>query len=372
MINRERLVDEFLELVQIDSPSGQEREIADTLKQKLMDLGLKVYEDNAGGQVGASAGNLIATLPGDGNGPMLLLSSHMDTVQPGIGVKPVINDGVMSSAGDTVLGGDDKAGIAVILEAIRGIKENNIKHGGLEVVFTIWEEGGLKGAKALDYCKIKSKMGYVLDSDGEPGTIIITAPTADEITATIKGEAAHAGIAPEKGVSAIQVAAKAIAKMNLGRIDEETTANIGIIQGGKATNIVPDNTYIAGEARSLRPDKLAAQTKHICDLLQQEADAAKAEIVINVEKEYDPISLSKEDDVVKYAVNAAENLGLKPVLSATGGGSDANVFNGQGVSCANLGIAMNKVHTTDENIKIDDMCKTAELVMEIIKVANSK
>ncbi|MEG6616299.1 M20/M25/M40 family metallo-hydrolase [Peptococcaceae bacterium 1198_IL3148] len=370
MVNRERLVEEFLELIQIDSPSGQERAIADVLKQKLTDLGFEVYEDNAGGQVGATAGNIIATLPGDGAGLMLMLSAHMDTVEPGIGVKPVINDGVISSAGDTVLGGDDKAGVAVILEAVRCIKENNVRHGGLEVIFTIWEEGGLRGAKALDYSKVKSKMGYVLDSDGAPGKLIITAPTSNAISATIKGKAAHAGMSPEKGISAIQVAAKALAKMNLGRIDEETTANIGIIQGGKATNIVPDNVYISGEARSLNPEKLAAQTKHMCDLLQQEADAAKAEIIIDVEKEYDVINLSQGDQVVQHAVAAAKNLGLQPVLGSTGGGSDANVFNGRGICCANIAIGMNKVHTTDENIKIADMCQVAKFVVEIVKETN--
>ncbi|MBO8137797.1 MAG: M20/M25/M40 family metallo-hydrolase [Desulfotomaculum sp.] len=370
MINQERLVEEFVNLVKIDSPSGHEKEIAQYLKDKLTSLGLQVYEDDAGGKVGASAGNIIATLPGNSNGPMLLFSAHMDTVEPGRNINPVTKDGIIYSEGETVLGADDKAGIAAILEAVRIVKENDIKHGGLEVVFTIWEEGGLKGSKALDYSRIKSKMGYVLDSDGAPGTIITTAPAQNSIVAAIKGKAAHAGQCPENGINAIQVASRAISKMKLGRIDEETTANIGIIRGGKATNIVPDNTYLEGEARSLSLEKLEAQTNHMCQILQQEADAAGAEIEINVQKEYHTINLKEDDRVVKIAVEAARSLGLNPVLTSTGGGSDANIFNGKGIACANLGIAMNKVHTTEEFIKIDDLCKMALYVAEIIKTAN--
>lgn len=370
MINQERLVAEFLELVKIDSPSGQEREIADVLKQKLTQMGCQVYEDQAGGQVGGAAGNIIARLPGEGKGPMLLFSAHMDTVEPGKGVEPVIEGDVISSAGDTVLGGDDKAGIAAILEAVRVIQEQNIHHSGLEIVFTIWEEGGLRGAKSLDYSKIKSKLAYVLDSDGDPGTIIVTAPAQNSIVATIKGKAAHAGQCPEEGINAIQVAAQAIAQMNLGRIDEETTANIGIIKGGKATNIVPDSTYIAGEARSLDPNKLQAQTDHMVNVLRHHANRAGAELIIEVEEEYQVINLEEDHPVVQYAVTAAKELGLKPALGSTGGGSDANIFNGRGLACANLGIGMNKVHTVEENIKISDLTKIAELVVEIVKVAN--
>lgn len=370
MVNQKRLVTEFLEMVKIDSPSGQERAMANVLKMKLEQLGCQVYEDNAGGQVGATAGNIIATLPGQGGGPMLMFSAHMDTVEPGRGIEPVINGDIITSAGDTVLGGDDKGGIAAILEAIRVVQEQDISHSGIEIVFTIWEEGGLRGAKSLDYGKIKSKFAYVLDSDGDPGTIIITAPTQNSIIATIKGKAAHAGQCPEDGINAIQVAAQAISEMKLGRIDHETTANIGIIKGGQATNIVPDSTYIAGEARSLDPDKLQAQTEHMCNILRQHTSATGAELLLEVEEQYQVINLHSDHPVVQFAVTAAKNLGLKPTLGSTGGGSDANIFNGQGLACANLGIGMNKVHTVEENIKISDLCKVAELVVEIIKVAN--
>nr|WP_031515149.1 M20/M25/M40 family metallo-hydrolase [Desulfofalx alkaliphila] len=370
MINRERLVEEFLQLVQIDSPSGDEWEIAAILKGKLESLSCEVYEDDAGKEVGASAGNLIAKLPGSGKGPLLLFSAHMDTVEPGRGIKPLIKDGVIYSSGDTVLGADDKAGIAAILEAVRVIQEKKIAHGGLEIVFSIWEEGGLRGVKALDYSKLNAKMGYVLDSDGEPGTIITSAPMQNSLVATFKGRAAHAGQSPEKGINSIQVASRAIARMKLGRIDEDTTANIGIIRGGKATNIVPEVTVIEGEARSKSPDKLEAQTKHMCEVMQQEADAAGAEVDIRVDKEYDLINIDHRHQVVQYAVSAARNLGLEPQYKHTGGGSDANVLNGKGIYCTILGIGMNQVHTTQENIAIDDLCKVAAMVVEIVKVAN--
>lgn len=372
MVNRERIVDEFLELVQADSPSGQERQIAELLKQKLIQLGLDVYEDNAGGEVGATAGNLIATLPGNVKNeevPVLLFSAHMDTVEPGRGIKPIIEEGVIRSSTDTILGADDKAGIAAILEALRVILENDIEHGKLEIVFTIWEEGGLKGAKALDYSRINAEIGYVLDSDGEPGAVIVSAPSHNNIVATIKGKSAHAGQCPEDGVNAIVAASKAISKMNVGRIDFETTANIGIIKGGKATNIVPDHTYIEGEARSLDIKKLEMQTKHMCEVLKAEVEKLNAEVNIEVTREYNAIKLSENSPVVKYAVQAAKRIGLTPRLTHTGGGSDASIFNERGINCAVLGIGMNKVHTVDENIKVDDLCNTANMVLKIIELA---
>lgn len=374
MINKDRLIKEFLALVQVASPSGQERAMATLLKSKLHNLGLTVYEDDAGKQVGATAGNLIVTIPANSlvntAAPVLLFSAHMDTVEPGRGIQPVIKDGVISSAGATVLGADDKAGVAAILEAIRIILEQDIKHNGLEIIFSIWEEGGLKGIKALDYSGIKSKIGYVLDSDGDPGTIITAAPTHNQITATIKGRAAHAGQCPEDGISAILVAARAIAKMNTGRIDPETTANIGIIRGGQATNIVPDQAYLEAEARSLSAAKLATQTQQMVTVLEQEAATAGAQVEIAVIKEYDLINLDATDPVVQYAVTAAKKLGLKSKLSHTGGGSDASVLNSRGISCAVLGIGMNKVHTVHENIKTKHLCQVAELVVAIVKVAN--
>jgi len=374
LVNAERLIQEFMELVRVDSESGAERQLADLLKEKLTALGLEVFEDNAGDfiEVGRGTGNIIATLPGNGGeGPLLLLSAHMDTVKPGRGVRPRRENGVITSAGDTVLGSDDKAGIVAILECLRVVKEENIVHGGIQVVFTVAEEIGLVGAKNLDYSRIKARVGFVLDSGGPPGEIIIKAPTQYSFTATIKGKAAHAGIAPEQGVNAIVVASHAIANMKVGRIDEETTSNIGLISGGVATNIVPEQTTVKGEARSINPSKAKDQIDHMVDEINKAAEKFGATATIDVEKEYDSINLAPESLPVRIAIQAAENIGIKPFPGQTGGGSDANIFNGRGIACANLGIGMSKVHTTEEFISEENLVANAQLMVEIVKVAQA-
>lgn len=367
MVNPKRMVEEFLELVQIDSVSGKERQIADLLKEKLTGLGLKVLEDGAGGKVGSDTGNIIGRLPGNGSGPVLMLCSHMDTVEPGHGVKPRIESGVIRSAGDTVLGADDKAGIVAILEVLRVIREQNISHAGLEVVFTIWEEGGLFGAKNLDDGHLSARIGFVLDSDGPPGTIITRAPSQDRIGATIKGRAAHAGINPEDGINAIQVASHAVAQMKLGRIDHETTCNIGIITGGKATNIVPDSATLDGETRSLDAGKREAQTALMCGTIKETAAKFGAAVDIVTETLYHEFNLGEKSPPVRLAVEAALKLGLAPKLEKTGGGSDANIFNSRGIATAVLGVGMKKVHTTEEYIALDDLIGSAVYLLEIVK-----
>jgi len=372
VINRERLTEEFLELVKVDSVSGFERKIADLLKNKLEEIGLSVTEDDTGKKIYTGTGNLIARLPGNGStAPSVMICAHMDTVEPGRGVVPVIEGSIIKSSGDTVLGGDNKAGIAIILEALRVIRENNIQHGDLEVVLTVFEEGGLLGAGNLDPGMLKSTMGYVLDSDGPPGTIVTSAPTQDRITATIKGKSAHAGICPEKGVNAIKVAARAIADMSLGRLDRETTANIGIISGGKATNIVPDSVLIQGETRSLQRSKKESQTRDIVEKINQAAASYGASAEIKVENLYQDFCISEDEKVVKIAVEAAKNLKMDPRIESTGGGSDANIFNEKGIYTVILGIAMQNVHTTEEFISMDDMEAGARYLVEIIKVAGA-
>ncbi|MCL6557746.1 MAG: M20/M25/M40 family metallo-hydrolase [Firmicutes bacterium] len=370
MVDSGRIVREFLELVRVDSVSGQERELAGLLYEKLAGLGLDVTEDAAGQKTGSGTGNIIGRLPGNGGrGPTLLLCAHMDTVEPGRGVRPKVEDGVIRSAGDTVLGADDKAGIVAILEALRVLREGKITHGDIEVVFTIWEEGGLFGAKNLDYERITAKIGFILDSDGPPGTIITRAPSQDKIGATITGRAAHAGINPEDGINAIQVASHAISKMKLGRIDSETTSNIGIISGGKAINIVPDSVTIQGETRSLDAGKRKAQTEHICSAIRETAKEFGSRADVVTETIYPDFFLKKNSLPVKIAVEAAGNLGLIPRLEQTGGGSDANIFNSKGIETVVLGIGMKKVHTTEEYITVSDLVENARYLMEIVKVA---
>ena len=371
MVNNERLINEFLELVRIDSPSSKEGKIAKVLVSKLEELGCEVVIDNAGEQKGGETGNVIATLKGNREGRTILFSSHMDTVSPGIGVNPIIDEenGIIKSDGTTVLGSDDKAGIAAILEGIRMIKENNIEHADIQIVFSIWEEGGLFGAKLLDYSKINAELGFVLDSGGSPGEIIVQAPAQDGITVKITGKPAHAGLQPENGISAVMVAAKAIENMNLLRIDEETTANIGIINGGIATNIVMPELEIKAEARSLNEDKLDAQTKHMVSVFEETAKEFGAQIQIDVNRAYAPFTIAEDEEIVLLAKKAFKNMNIEAKTGSTGGGSDTNILNKNGIKSVNLGIGMKKAHTLEEYIAIQDLINSAIMVKEIITEA---
>ncbi len=374
MVKRDRILEEFLQMVQIDSPSLHERKIADWLVQKMSAMGLDVIEDQAGKAIGNTCdeqtGNLIASLKGNlPEAPAVLFCAHMDTVEPGRGVKPVIRNNTVFSDGTTILGADDKAGIAAVLEVIRVLKEKEIPHGDLEVLFTVAEEGGLKGAKNLDYQRLRARIGYVLDGDGLAGTIIIKAPSQYRIKASIIGRAAHAGISPEEGINAILVASTAISKMKLGRIDEETTANIGVISGGTATNIIPDLVNIEGETRSIDPEKLAGQTDLMISILEQTAREMGAQARVEKELLYPRLDLNETDQAVKIAMTASGNIGREPVLVSTGGGSDANILNGFGIPTVNLGIGMNKVHSTGEFITVDNLVLNARYVLEIIRTA---
>jgi tripeptide aminopeptidase len=291
----------------------------------------------------------------------------MDTVEPGENIKPVIHDGIIYSDGTTILGGDDKAGIAAILEAVRYMKDNNLPHGDIEVAFTICEEGGMLGAKNLDYSWLRSKFAFVLDSGGSVGTVITQAPAQYKTLTTIKGKAAHAGVAPEKGISAIQAAAKAIDSMRLLRIDEETTANVGIISGGSATNIVCDKVELAMEARSLVRSKVEAQAKHMLECIENACKYYGAEHETNQYLNYAEINLPKDAEVIKLVDAAIKKIGVETILKSTGGGSDTNVMSGKGLQAITLGIGMSNVHTTSEYIAISDIEKTAELVAAIIQ-----
>lgn len=366
MLNEMRLLDEFMQLVQISSPTLQERQMADCLKDKLVDLGFTVTEDDAAKQLNGSSGNLIARLPGDGPN-VVMLCAHMDTVQPGVGVIPVREGEVIRSKGDTVLGGDDKAGVCAILETLRVIKENNLPHPGLVVVFTVAEEGGLRGAKALNIPSLGADFGFCLDAGGPVGAIIQKAPAQVQIHAVIQGQAAHAGICPEQGISAIQVAAEAVMRMKLGRVDADSTANIGVINGGKATNIIPASVELDGEARSLIESKLSQQTTDMVETLKRVAQNKGAKAEVEVIPTYPAMFLSKDSKVMQIAVQAARDIGLTPKLIATGGGSDANIFNGAGLPTANLAIGMEKVHSTDEFIRVKDLIDMMRFLLAIVQ-----
>ncbi len=368
-IQQDRIVDLFMDLVKIDSETRKERQMADRLKVELEKLGLQVHEDNAGEKIGGSAGNVIGVLPGKGDGLTLLLCAHMDRVTPGEGIEPIIDNGIIKSKGETILASDDIAGVAAILEAIQVIKENNLNHGELKILFTIAEEGGLHGAKNVNPEEIRADYGICYDSGGPVGEIIVQGPAQYRFEATIKGKAAHAGVNPSAGINAIKVASLAINEMKLGQIDEETTANIGVIRGGQATNIVPDKVELLGEARSRTQNKLEAQVAHMKDITERAAEKYGAQAEVNTKLMYPAFSFKAEDSVIQLAQRAADSMGIPTKLVPSGGGSDANIINGYGIPTINLGIGMEKVHSVEEYIRIDDLVKAADYTVALIQTA---
>ncbi len=368
MINEQRIVDLFIELVQVDSETKHEEKIAVVLKEKFTALGVEVVEDDAKEKTGHGANNLICTLPATKEGvDTIYFTSHMDTVVPGTGIKPSIEDGYIKSDGTTILGADDKAGLAAMLEAITVLKEENIAHGKIEFIITVGEESGLVGAKALDSSLVTAKFGYALDSDGKVGDIIVAAPTQAKVNATIYGKTAHAGVAPERGVSAITIASRAISKMPLGRIDEETTANIGRFEGGTQTNIVCDRVDILAEARSLIPEKMEAQVAKMKEAFETAAQEMGGRAEVDIKVMYPGFKFGDGDHVVEVAKKAVANIDRPSRLLQSGGGSDANVIAGFDIPTVNLAVGYEDIHTTNEKIPVEELVKTSELVVSIIK-----
>ncbi|KGR74677.1 M20/M25/M40 family metallo-hydrolase [Ureibacillus sinduriensis] len=366
-----RLVNEFLELVQIDSETKNEEMIAPILVQKLEALGFEVFQDDAHTRNGHGAGNIIATLEGTQDVEPIYFTVHMDTVVPGVGIKPEIReDGYIYSDGTTILGADDKAGMAALFEMARRLKEQNIEHGTIQFIITAGEESGLAGAKELDPTLIQAKLGFAVDSDGKVGGIVTAAPYQAKIETKIIGKTAHAGVAPEKGISAITLAAKAIAKMNLGRIDEETTANIGRFEGGKATNIVCDEVYILAEARSINKEKLDAQVNHMKEIFENVTESLGGRAEVEVKLMYPGFSVTESDRVVQIAMQAVQNVGRVARLGISGGGSDANVIAGFGIPTVNLSVGYEEIHTTNERMPIEELEKLADLLVEVVKCSS--
>ena len=371
------IIDYFISLVQIDSESKQEKDIALKLEKDLTALGAEVKFDQANEKTAGNIGNLYAYLPGKVDKEPILFCSHLDTVKPGIGVKPQILEDRITSDGTTILGSDDKSGIAQIICAIRDIKESNIIHAPIEILFTISEEIGLVGSKNLDYSLIKSKFGFALDSR-DVGSLTIGAPSENDLKILVHGKEAHAGVEPEKGLNAIMIAAKAIRELPLGRIDEETTCNIGKIAGGKATNIIPNYVEIEAEVRSHSEEKLQKVTQQICSIFKETASKyqvenfedkiiyAKAEI--SIKKGYQSFRLKEDDEIINLVYGVNKNLDLSCSTTIGGGGSDANNFNQHGIKMAIVGTGMTNVHTVDEFILISDLEKGAQWVKEIIKI----
>lgn len=360
MINTDRMIKNFLEYVQIDSVSYEEREMCDFLTKQLEGLGFEVVKNEIGEQIGSTGYNIVAKMAGDSAKDPILLSAHIDTVTPGVGIKPIVDGDIIKTDGSTILGGDDKAGIAIIVECMQAITEANVSARPIEAVFSVCEEVGLKGVKNFDLSLIKAKEGIVLDSGGEIGSIVTKAPAQDVINVDIHGKPAHAGMEPEKGVSAIQIAAKALENMTLYRIDEETTANFGIISGGVATNIITDHVHLTGETRSLSAKKVDKQTASMREALEKAAADLGGSVDFVAERAYNPFIVDENSKIVNDLKKAFTANGLTPQCVPTGGGSDTNIYFEKGISCVNISCGMSAVHTTDEFIKISDMEKCAQ------------
>lgn len=374
MINENRLLNEFIELVSIPCPSKDEKAEAELIMQKLRDLGLEPYMDNVNEKTGGTCGNVWAYIKGNvSNAPKLLFEAHMDSVAPTTGTTVIRKDGVLYSDGTTTLGGDDKVGVASMLEAVRALKEDGVEHGDVQLLFTVSEEIGCLGVVNLDKSLIKADYGYCMDIGGAPGEITYAAPKLYDIYVTIKGKAAHAGIAPEEGVNAIMLAAEALSKLpSYGRIDEETTFNIGMFNAGVGTNIVCPEAKFVIDMRSLNVAKLENLKDSTISLIKEVVEAGNGEVSFEIVEGCPAVELSKDHACIKLAENAAKNLGFPVELKVTGGCSDGNYLCGYGLPCGLLATGMSNVHTTQEYLKEEDLYNTAKWTYEIIKEAAKK
>ncbi len=366
------IVEYFMDLVQIDSESAYEKDVAEKLAEDLKELGIKYSFDHANDNFESNSGNLYGFFPGKIDKKPILFCAHMDTVKPGIGIKPKIVDGKIVSDRTTILGSDDKSGIAEIIFALKELIEENALTAPVEILFTVSEEVGLLGAKYCDYSRLKSKIGYALDSH-EVGSITIGAPSQNNLKLVVHGKEAHAGVNPEDGLNAIKIAAAAINEMPSGRIDSETTCNIGVIRGGQATNIVPNEVIIQAEIRSHDHKKLTQVTDQMISIMKEKVTAYdhhefQATVDILPKLAYKSFCLDDNSTVVKIAKEASANLDLPGIVSIGGGGSDANIFNDNGIAVAIAGSGMNNVHTVNEFVLVDDLKKGVEWVKEVIKV----
>jgi tripeptide aminopeptidase len=333
-------------------------------------MGFVVEEDDAGEKIGGDTGNIIALKKGSApSAKAIFLGGHIDTVEPTDKLNVIIDGDEVRSDGTTILGADDKAGLAAIIEGIESVLESGSAHGDIQVVFNVAEEIGLAGSRAMEHSKIKAGLGYIFDTQKPAGGITVSAPSHANLMVEIKGRAAHAGMAPEHGVSAISAASNAISKMKLGRIDSETTANVGVIEGGKARNIVPDLVTIKAEARSRDESKLDAQVEHMKSVFESEAAAMGASAVVTSQREYVAYRWSAEDEVVKLAVAACEELGIEPTFMEGGGGSDANIFNEAGIPCVVIGVGYDGAHSACEHISVNDLAASAAYAQALIETA---
>ena len=353
----------FLELAAIPSPSGAEAAVAERVRGYLRGLGLEVEDD--------PAGNLLARIEpqGEADGMPIFLCAHMDTVPPKGAIEPVLQDGVVSNGAGTILGADNKASVAAMLEGARILLGERRPHAGVELLFTTREETGLEGAKEFDVSRLRSRLGFVYDYSGRVGDVVVAAPSGCTLDVVFTGRPAHSGIAPEEGRSAVVAAARAIADLRLGRLDAETTANVGRIQGGTARNVVPDGCVLAAEARSRDERKLAELVQEMVDTFAFAAAVSECEVETTVEEKYHGYRLAPDDPALTLARGALERAGFEPREVEVGGGADANVFNEAGLRCVNLANGMTQVHTAEEHIAVADLEAMVGVTLELVALA---
>lgn len=367
MINAKRLTDEFCSLVSINSTSFNEREMADCLKRRLNELGFDVQEDNAGEFYNGNAGNLYCYIKGDIEGDAVLFSAHMDTVAPGEGKQAVVHDdGRITSSGATVLGADDMAGVAAIIEALRTIKENNLSHRDIELLFTIAEEAYIKGSSVFDFKRLKAKTGYVLDMGGKTGAAAIQAPTLISFEAEVTGRAAHAGFAPEKGINAIATVSEAISGIEQGRIDDESTLNIGTVSGGTSTNIISDKCTVRGEVRSYSHDKALKIIYGVKNKFETACKKFGAALSFESSVDLTAYKVERDSTVVNKFDEVCRLLGIDTSYRSTFGGSDNNNLVKNGVEGIVVACGYYNAHTTEEYIDIAELEKTAAIVLNLM------
>jgi tripeptide aminopeptidase len=362
-------VDLFLELAAIPSPPGEERGVADVLLRYLRGLGLEPDEDDCGPRIGSTAGNVYARIEPTAEGTPVFLCAHMDTVPPDGNLEPVVEDGVVRNSGGTILGGDNKAAITAMLEGVRRVLVENLPHAGIELVFTPKEEVGLVGANAFDHDRLRAQVGYVYDQEGAMGEVVLGAPWSRALEVRFHGRSAHAGMAPEEGRSAIQAAAKAIADLRLGRVDELTTSNVGTISGGTAGNVIPEWCTFLAEARCHEEAKLGDFVQEMLDAFSFAATETDCEVETTMRKSYDGYRLKRDEPAVVLAAAAFTRCGFEPRYGLSGGGADANVFNERGRHCVNLSHGVFGFHTPDERVAVADLDAMVDVTVALVGLA---
>src|SRR6187551_1892188 len=368
---RSRVVELFLDLCAIPSPPGEERAVADRVTRELDAMGLEWDEDDCGPTIGSTAGNVLCRLPGrTDDGTPIFLCAHFDTVPLAGGLDPFVGeDGVARNAGGTILGADNKSALAVMVEAARRILEEGRQHAGVELLFTPMEEIGLVGADAFDTGRLEARVGFVYDQAAPIGEVVTGSPTAQELELTFVGRAAHAGMYPEEGRSAILAAARAIVDMPLGRIDEVTSANVGLVRGGSARNVVPERCSLEVEVRSHDDERVTEVVQQIVDAAAFAASLSECSLESRVEQKYRGYRFRDDDLPVRLAVEALAHAGYAARLGLSGGAADANVFNARGLQCVNLANGMTDIHTPDERIAIEDLERMVDVTLALVDAA---